>query len=299
MSTIPRLIIPVLFSIIVAACTPVDSMAAPPMPRQAAQYSTYQAPATPLVPAPLPNVAEAPRIFAPSAIVVDAITGRVLFEKNADERRAVASTQKLLTAICVTQAGPLSKPVTVQTIDTQVEPTKVYIRPGETYERGYLLKALLVKSGNDVALALARDVAGSKDGFSDLMNRTALQLGMRNSRFQNPHGLTEPNQFSTARDMAILGRASLQDPYIRSCIKTQSMVFTHPDGKTTHLNNTNRILKRLDYCTGMKTGTTNLAGRCLVASGSLNGRAVVAVVLGSNSANVWDDSEKLLRWALE
>lgn len=298
MSKIQGIIFPVLFSILVAACTPSDSMAAPPMRGQGNPYA-YQAPAEPLRPAPLPTASQAPSVYAPSAIVVDAITGRVLFEKNADVKRAVASTQKLLTAICVTHAGPLSDPVTVQPIDTQVEPTKVYIRPGETYERGYLLKALLVKSGNDIALALARDVGGSKEGFANVMNRTAFQLGMRNSRFANPHGLTEPNQFSTARDMAILGRAAIQDPFIRSCVNQQSMVFTHPDGKTRKLNNTNRVLKRVDYCTGMKTGTTDAAGRCLVSSGSLNGRAVVVVVLGSNSANVWDDSEKLLRWSLE
>lgn len=298
MSKITGIFLPALFSIFIAACAPSDSMAAPPMRGQENPYA-YQPPAAPLTPAPLPNYAQVPSVYAPRVMVVDAITGRVLFEKNADTQCAVASTQKLLTAICVTHAGPLSDPVTVQNIDTQVEPTKVYIRPGETYERGYLLKALLVKSGNDIALALARDVGGSKEGFANIMNRTALQIGMRNSRFANPHGLTEPNQYSTARDMAILGRTALQDPFIRSCINQKSMVFTHPDGKTSTLSNTNRILKRLDYCTGMKTGTTNASGRCLVSSGSLNGRTVVVVVLGSNSANIWDDSEKLLRWALE
>ncbi|MGE9268574.1 MAG: D-alanyl-D-alanine carboxypeptidase family protein [Verrucomicrobiales bacterium] len=261
--------------------------------------ATQPWPVTPVQPAAQPDFNQAPSVYARSVLVMDAVTGRVLFQKNADEQRQVASTQKLMTALAVMCAGPLSDPVTVAHSDTTVEPTKIYVQTGETYERGYLLKALLVKSGNDIALSLARDVAGSKEAFSDLMNRTAFSLGMRHSRFQNPHGLTEPNQFSTARDMAILAREVLKYPYLRQCMQSQSMLFTFPDGRTKTLTNTNKVLKRLSYCTGMKTGTTNAAGRCLISSGTLNGRTVISVVLGSNSANVWDDSEKLLRWALE
>ncbi|MGJ8695875.1 MAG: D-alanyl-D-alanine carboxypeptidase family protein [Verrucomicrobiaceae bacterium] len=280
------------FSLILfhAAC----SSAAPPAPVIATPVRVQPSIVRPALPDPA-----APSVYAASAIVVDAVTGRILFEKNARTERAVASTQKLLTALCVVRAGPLTDEVVIEHSDTLVEPTKLYLKPGERYTRGELLKALIVKSGNDVAMALGRDVAGSKEQFADLMNRTARSIGMSQTHFVNPHGLTEPNQFSTARDMAILAREVQKYSAIRESMRIRSYVFTYPDGRTRTLSNTNKILSRLSYCDGMKTGTTNAAGRCLVSSGRLNGRAVIAVVLGSNSANVWDDSEKLLRWSLE
>ena len=240
-----------------------------------------------------------PQIFAKSAIVVDAVTGRILYKKNAYSERAVASTQKLLTALIVTRSGPLSDEVIVERSDTLVEPSKLYIKAGERYTRQELVKALLVKSGNDVAMSLGRDVAGSKEEFATLMNQTARGLGMQQSNFLNPHGLTEEGQYSTARDIAILARQVYRHPFLRQCMRTKSYTFEYPDGRTRVVNNTNQVLSRLSYCDGMKTGTTRAAGRCLVSSGQLNGRAAIAVVLGSDSANVWNDSEKLLRWALE
>jgi D-alanyl-D-alanine carboxypeptidase (penicillin-binding protein 5/6) len=131
------------------------------------------------------------------------------------------------------------------------------------------------------------------------MNRMAEALGMRNSNFINPHGLTEPGQYSTARDMAIAARAAYRSPLLRSFASTKGYTFRYSDGRTRLLQNTNKVLKTLPYCNGMKTGTTNASGRCLVSTGSLGGRDVIVVVLKSNSANIWSDSEKLLRWALE
>jgi len=275
-----------------AAC----SSAAPPVASPPAAAPVLVTPRQ-VLPA-LPN-ASAPTIKAESAIVIDAVSGRILFQKNAYSERAVASTQKLLTALIVMRAGPISDQVVIERSDTLVEPSKLYLKTGENYTRAELLKALIVKSGNDVALALARDVAGSKEQFADLMNRTARSLGMNNSNFVNPHGLTEPNQYSTASDMAILARTVYQIPYLRQCMRIQDYVFTHSDGRTRPVNNTNQVLSRLSYCDGMKTGTTNAAGRCLISSGQLNGRAVIAVVLKSTAAQVWNDSEKLLRWSLE
>ncbi len=240
-----------------------------------------------------------PAIFAESAIVIDATSGRVLYAKNADQPRAVASTQKILTALCVLDAGNIDQVVTIAASDGNCEPTKLGIKAGETYSRRELLKVLMIKSANDVARCLARDVAGSQESFAALMNQKAVSLGMRNSNFRNPHGLTEPNQYSTARDMAIAGRAIYRSPLIRSYTATKSFNFVFNNGRTINLQNTNKVLKMLPYCDGLKTGTTNASGRCLVASGSLNGRSVIAVVLKSNTANVWTDSAKLLRWSLE
>ena len=240
-----------------------------------------------------------PPVAAESAIVIEPVSGKVLFAKNADTHRPIASTQKLLTALVVMDAGNLDKPVTVTGDDARCEPTKLYLKPGEVHSRRDLLRVLMVKSANDVGRALARDVAGSQEGFADMMNRKAVSLGMRNSHFCNPHGLPDPNQFSTARDIAIAARAAWRSQTIRSFTALKRTTFRHNDGKVKTLDNTNKLLKRVPYCDGLKTGTTNLAGRCLVSSGTLNGRSAIVVVLKSNSASVWNDSEKLLRWALE
>jgi len=232
-------------------------------------------------------------------IVVDAASGRVLMAKNADERCAVASTQKLMTALLVAESGSLSDRVVIQPSDTTVEPTKLYLKAGHSYTRGQLLKAILVRSANDASVALARDIAGSVAGFAQQMNFRARSLGMSNSNFLNPHGLTQEGQYSTARDIAVLARYVYRHPSIRGPMTIRSYDFRHDNGKVSKLTNTNRLLKRLPYATGMKTGTTRASGKCLVASGSLHGRTVIAVVLGSNASSVWNDSEALLRWALE
>jgi D-alanyl-D-alanine carboxypeptidase (penicillin-binding protein 5/6) len=240
-----------------------------------------------------------PPIYGQSAIVIDAHSGRVLYAKNADSVRPVASTQKIITALAVVGAGNVNKPVVIERSDTLCEPTKLYLSPGENYTRSYLMQALMVKSANDVARALARDVGGSQEGFANIMNRKAASLGMRNSKFVNPNGLPAEGQYSTARDIAIAARAAYNVPLIRSWTRIKSYNFQYSNGRTKRLENTNRLLKSVPYCDGMKTGTTNAAGRCLVATGSLNGRSTIVVVLKSNSANIWKDSEKLLRWSLE
>ncbi len=240
-----------------------------------------------------------PEVFAESAMVVDINRGRVLYAKNIDQRRAVASTQKIITALCVLDAGNLDKKVRIAASDGRCEPTKLGLKAGETYSRRQLLEVLMVKSANDVARALARDIAGSQVAFQRMMNQKCAQLGMRNSYFKNPHGLTEPGQYSTARDIAIAAVAAYRQPAIRKMINTMELTFRHNDGRTQTLTNTNKILKTLPYCNGMKTGTTRASGRCLVATASLRGRDVLTIVLKSNSRHVWNDSTKLLRWALE
>ena len=262
--------------------------------------SANQTPPPPSPPPPLglPSVPP-PAVVAKSSIVVDGITGRVLASKSPHQRRAVASTQKLLTALVVVEDGSLDKVVVIEPSDTAVEPTKLYLKPGERHSRRDLLRVLLVKSANDVARALARDVAGSQEAFAARMNATARRLGMHSSHFRNPHGLTEDGQYSTASDIALLARAAYRHPFIRQAVRTPRITFVHNDGRSKTLKNTNRLLGKVDYVTGMKTGTTNASGRCLVVSGERAGRFAIAVVLGSDSRNIWNDSEKLVRWSLE
>lgn len=245
-----------------------------------------------------PLATDPPNITAKAAILVDA-QGRVLFEKNADSRLPSASTQKLLVGLLVAERGNLSGTVTIETPDTWAEPTVIGLKPGEVYTREQLLKAVLIRSCNDIARALGRDHSGSEAAFVAAMNAKARQLGMTNSYFTNSNGLpSPPGQYSTARDLARLGLASLRNPTVREICGTKSYLFRFPNGTTRTLSNTNQVLKHFPHCTGLKTGYTNAAGRCLVSSASANGRTVVAVILGSTSPTVWQESEALLRYGL-
>ena len=251
------------------------------------------------IPAPTEYTPEGiPKTTAASVIVVDANTGKTLYEKNPDQFRAPASTQKLLTALIVAESGFLDRQVTVQPTDTNAEPVKLNIKAGDTYQRIDLLRALLVKSPNDVARCLARDNAGSVEAFAEVMNRRAQQLGAVHSRFVNPNGLPVPGQYSTARDLALIARAAYANPTIRSIVCLPQLVFRFANGRTRELENTNKLLRRLPYCNGMKTGYTDSAGKCLIASGTRPGRDVIVVVLGDTSSRVWRDASALLSWGL-
>jgi D-alanyl-D-alanine carboxypeptidase (penicillin-binding protein 5/6) len=239
-----------------------------------------------------------PQTRAVSVLVEDARTGEVLYEKNADAQRAAASTQKLLTALIVAEEGYLDRRITVQTVDTLAEPVRLNIKPGDTYQRIDLLRALLVKSPNDVARCLARDNAGSIELFAQKMNARARALGATHSNFVNPNGLPMPDQYSTARDLSIIARAAYANPTIRSIVCLPQLVFRYANGRTRQLENTNKVLKRLPYCNGMKTGYTEAAGHCLIASGTIPGRDIIVVVLGDSSAGIWRDASALLSWGL-
>jgi D-alanyl-D-alanine carboxypeptidase (penicillin-binding protein 5/6) len=238
-----------------------------------------------------------PVTHAASAIVLDARTGQVLYEKNADERRPCASTQKLLTGLIVAEAGNLDRPVTVDISDTWAEPVKLNIQPGETFRRFDLLQVMLVHSMNDVARCLARDNAGSVEAFADRMNRKAAELGMTQSHFMNPNGLPIPDQYTTARDMSKVAFAAYHNPLLRSIVCLKQVDFTFPDGRVRRFENTNRVLLSCPYCNGMKTGYTDAAGHCLISSAANGSRDVISVVLGDNGY-VWRDSFALLTWGL-
>jgi len=239
-----------------------------------------------------------PKTSAASIVVVDANTGRTLYEKNPDQIRPAASTQKLLTALIVAESGFLDRQVTVQAVDSMCDPVKLNIRAGDTYQRIDLLRALLVKSPNDVARCLARDNAGSIEAFAEAMNRRAQQLGAVHSHFVNPNGLPIPGQYSSARDLSLIARAAYANPTIRSIVCLPQLVFRYANGRTRELENTNKLLRRLPYCNGMKTGYTDAAGKCLIASGTRPGKDVIVVVLGDSSSRVWRDASALLSWGL-
>ena len=239
-----------------------------------------------------------PRVHAISAILIDARTGKVLHAVNPDARRAVASTQKLMTALLVAEAGDADHIVKIERVDTLAEPSKLDIEPGEAYRRGDLLRILLVKSMNDVARALARDNAGSIEAFAKKMNAKAAKLGMSNTHFVNPNGLPAEGQHSTARDMAKLATAAYKQKAIRDIVCLKELRWQHPDGHISEFHNTNRVLSSLRSCNGMKTGYTAAAKFCLVSSANNNSKDVISVVLGDEKTFVWSDSQKLLQWGL-
>jgi D-alanyl-D-alanine carboxypeptidase (penicillin-binding protein 5/6) len=230
--------------------------------------------------------------------VINVANGQVLYEKNADQLRAPASTTKLLTGLIVAETGNLERPVTVAQTDTMAEPVKLNIKPGDTYQRIDLLRALLVKSPNDVARCLARDNAGSVEAFAEKMNQRAFSCGVRNSHWVNPNGLPDGRQYSTARDLATIARVAYANPTIRSIVCLPQLMFRYANGRTRELENTNKLLKRLPYCNGMKTGYTEAAGKCLIASGTNGNKNVIVVVLGDSHSGVWKDAGALLAWAL-
>lgn len=285
-----------------AATTKPDSDAdadsnATPRPRRARRVAKAREPnddaiPTQTVPGSVPNIG------ASSVIVIDVHSGQVLYEKNPDQIRAPASTTKLLTGLIVAETGNLDRSVTVAQVDTLAEPVKLNIKPGDIYQRIDLLRALLVKSPNDVARCLARDNAGSIEAFAVRMNQRAAAIGATHSHWVNPNGLPDARQYSTARDLATIARVAYANPTIRSIVCLPQLMFRYANGRTRELENTNKLLKRLPYCNGMKTGYTEAAGKCLIASGSRPGRDIIVVVLGDSHSGVWRDAGNLLAWAL-
>lgn len=237
------------------------------------------------------DVGDAPEVLARSWLLMDLASGRTIAARHPRERRAVASTQKMLTALLVLERGSLNAPVTIRSGDTAVEPSKVGLRSGQTISRGKLLEAILVKSGNDAAMALARDHSGSVENFAEAMTRRARELGAYDSRFLNPHGLTEPGQYSTAHDLARIARTLFRWPLVRQFARQRSVTV---NGRT--FDATNKLLKRMPECTGLKTGYTIASGRCLVSTARIGGRDLLLVQLGSKESVIWADAERLMRW---
>ncbi|MEI8294594.1 MAG: D-alanyl-D-alanine carboxypeptidase family protein [bacterium] len=239
----------------------------------------------------------APTIRARSAIMVDAQSGKTLYEKNADEPLPVASTQKLLTAMEVIDEGGLEKDVEVTIWDQLQPPTKLGLIAGTRHRRLDLLGAMLVSSANDAASTLANAAQGSYGEFISRMNARAARLGAKHSLFLNPHGLDMPGQHSTARDAAIIAYHAYRVPLIRHFAAQEMIPFSYGDGRTVLLENTNMLLwNRPAYFNGLKSGFTIEGGKCLVASAKHDGHEILIVLLGSTQEEVFHDAKSLFRW---
>ena len=226
---------------------------------------------------------------ATSAILIDAGSGRVLYEYNADRKMLIASTTKILTALVAVEAGELSDTVKVSREAAFTEGSAMYLKEGETLTLETLLYGLLLCSGNDAAVAIAQHIGGSVKGFVAMMNEKARTLGMKDSSFANPNGLDDEQHYSTARDMAKLARAALENETLMRIASTRSVTI---GGRT--MTNHNKLLRYVDGCLGLKTGYTKAAGRTLVSCAEKNGQRLIAVTL--QDGNDWADHQALYEY---
>jgi serine-type D-Ala-D-Ala carboxypeptidase (penicillin-binding protein 5/6) len=239
-----------------------------------------------------------PKVIAESAAAIDSFTGEFLYLKNDNAAQYPASSTKILTALLVIETGDLDKLVTVDLSDTKVEPSNLQLKPGEQYTRRQLLYGLMLKSANDVAMALARDNAGSVEAFAQKMNRRAAELGATSSHFLNPHGLHDPDHYTTAHDLALIARAAMEQPFFRQIVSTVYYTWKSPAGPIWQLRNHNRLLRHFAGCNGLKTGYTRAAQQVLVSSALRDGHEVISVVLHTDKPGIWDDSKLLLTYGL-
>lgn len=238
---------------------------------------------------------QGPHVVSRAAILIDARTGAILYEKNAFKQMDPASVTKMMTALLVIQHGHLSRTVTISRQAAYTVGSRLHIAPGQRYTVYDLLHGLLMRSGNDASVALAEADAGSVNKFVAKMNMSAQELGAFNTQFENPNGLTKPGHFSTAYDLALIARHAMRIPLFRKIVASKEAYVTELRGRHRRtLNNTNQLLYTFPGANGVKTGTTDAAGKCLVASATRNGEELIAVVL--HSQDRYRDAMHLLEW---
>ena len=231
---------------------------------------------------------KASAVSAEKAIVLDACTGRVLFEKNADSESLIASTTKIMTALIVCEQCNVLDRMAIPKEAVGIEGSSMYLREGEVLTIQELLYGLMLQSGNDAAVALAMYCAGTVEGFAELMNDKAHRLGLTQSHFVNPHGLDAPDHYSTARDLAFLAAYAMQNPIFSKTVSSKTVKIGER-----FLRNHNKLLWQFLGADGVKTGFTKAAGRILVSSALRDGRRIIAVTI--NAPDDWQDHQKLLQ----
>lgn len=232
-----------------------------------------------------------PAVSAESAFLMEASSGRILLEKNADKRMEQASTTKIMTALVAIEAGGLDRIVTVTEAAAGTEGSSIHLKTGETLPLLELLYGLMLQSGNDAAVAIALAVDGSVDKFVQRMNDKAAALGLVNTHFQNPNGLHAPEHYTTARELALLSAAAMQNETFRTVVGTTYRVC-EGCSSTRSFRNKNRFLTEYPGCNGVKTGYTKAAGKCLSFAASRDGMQLVGTVL--NAPKMWDDARAIL-----
>ena len=236
----------------------------------------------------------ATQIQSPSAVVICEETGRVLYQKNANEKRKMASLTKLMTSIILVENCDLNEKITVAKEACYVGGSEAGLKPNDEVTAKDLLYGMLLPSGNDCAMAIAYHIGGNIPNFASLMNQKAKELELESTSFDNPHGLDSENHYTTAYEMAQIARYAKSYDSIKDAVSTIQTDVILGD-RTVNLRNTNSLLRTYPYATGMKTGFTNGANRCLVASASKDNLNLIAVVLGSDTSKIrFDDAKTIL-----
>ncbi len=237
-------------------------------------------------------------VSAESAIVIDANSKRVLFEKNGYSKRPMASTTKIMTALVAIEKLELDSVVTVSPFAAETEGSSIWLSPGEHMTVEDLLYGLMLASGNDAATALAEHTAGSVEAFTLLMNEKAHKIGALNTNFTNPHGLPDDNHYTTAYDLALIGANAIHNPLFRTICQTKTKTISWEGSQWNRsLSNHNKLLKMYDYAIGIKTGFTKKAGRCLVSAAEKDGQLLIAVTL--SAPDDWNDHIRMLDYCFD
>lgn len=240
-----------------------------------------------------------PSTSARAMILMEKTTGRVLAQKNADEQLSIASTTKIVTALTVLNyCEDIKRVVTIDKKSVGIEGTSIYLREGEKLTIEDLLHGLMLRSGNDAAVALAYAIGGSIENFCYMMNETAKQCGAAGCNFTNPHGLEQERHHCSAKDLANISRYAMQNKEFARIVGTKQYRIAASDDTTGRvLQNKNKLLTHLDGADGVKTGFTKKAGRCLVSSCTRDGMTLICVVL--NCGPMWEESERLLEYGFK
>lgn len=240
-----------------------------------------------------------PDIPAMAGILMEAETGEILWEKNPDLELPIASTTKIMTAVVTLENSSLEERVTISERASSTGESSAWLEKGEVLTVDQLLHALMVQSANDAAVALAEHVGGSVEAFVDMMNEKAVELGAEHTHFSNPHGLDQEGHHSTARDLALIAAYAMHNPVFRELVVSDGYEIPwsgHPYNRV--MVNHNRFLKLYPYATGIKTGYTAGAGKCLVASAEKEGRELISVILNGGES-YWDQTIRLMDYGFE
>ena len=248
-------------------------------------------------PSAVPPLSFTGRLSAEAAIVIDANSGSVLYEKNADKTMYPASTTKIMTGLLAAECLDPDEVIAVPEDVAKVEGSSIYLNPREKLTADCLIHGLLLNSGNDAAYALAVACAGSVEAFAERMNERAAALGMTGTHFVNPHGLPDDAHYTTARDLARLAANAMKNEYLRKVVSTVRASYPSESGTVRYFVNHNRLLTLYDGAVGVKTGYTREAGRCLVSAAMRDGNMFIAVTLGD--PDDWNDHVKLLDAAFD
>jgi D-alanyl-D-alanine carboxypeptidase (penicillin-binding protein 5/6) len=252
-----------------------------------------------LLPIQMAKAAQVPQVSAYAAALIDVTSGRLLYEKNSTQKMRIASITKILTAVVALEQGNLSDLVRTSPRAFGTEGSSIYLKLDEEMSLHNLLYGLMLRSGNDAAVAIAEHVGGSLEGFVYLMNQKAREIGMKDSYFMNPHGLDDSDKhYSTARDMAMLTAYALKDPVFREIVKTKVKTAPSPgDSWDRKWYNKNKMLSLYEGADGIKTGYTKLAKRTLSSSATRGGVQLAAITL--NAPNDWSDHARMLDYGFE